>query len=65
MGIDQQDRETCQSKTAYASKEDAQEAGHQARRVGKNIREYKCKVCGCWHLTKAVKEKPKSPLSLF
>ena len=49
------DSEVCQSKIAYATRNDAIEAGERSRRVGKELTEYKCSVCGCWHLTRVIK----------
>jgi len=59
MRDERDDRATCQSKTAYASEQEAEAAGQRARRVGKTIRVYKCAVCGCWHLTRGGNEPAK------
>lgn len=53
MRTEQHDRETCQGKIAYASRQEAEDAGYRSRRVGKRLDVYKCDVCGCWHLTKS------------
>ena len=64
MSREANDRETCQSKLAYATREDARAAGERARRIGKTICEYKCNVCGCWHLTKKSQSPKKETILL-
>ncbi len=58
MRTKQQDRESCQKKIAYASRQEAEAAGDRARRIGKSILAYRCTVCGCWHMTKALNKDP-------